>query len=76
MAKILIVEDEKAINDLLKLNLEMVGHQCTPTFTGREAIRAAANKALPTYSQIAKVELVEKPFEKTPKMSIKRYLYH
>jgi long-chain acyl-CoA synthetase len=41
-----------------------------------ETIRAAANKALPTYSQIAKVELVEKPFEKTPKMSIKRYLYH
>ena len=41
-----------------------------------ETIRVAANKALPTYSQIVKVELVEKPFEKTPKMSIKRYLYH
>ena len=41
MAKILIVEDEKAINDLLKLNLEMVGHQCVPALTGKEAIRAA-----------------------------------
>ena len=41
-----------------------------------ETIRSAANKSLPAYSQIAKVELVEKPFEKTPKMSIKRYLYH
>ena len=40
-----------------------------------ETIRSAANKSLPAYSQIAKVELVEKPFEKTPKMSIKRYLY-
>jgi long-chain acyl-CoA synthetase len=40
-----------------------------------ETIRSTANKSLPAYSQIAKVELVEKPFEKTPKMSIKRYLY-
>ena len=27
MAKILIVEDEKAINDLVKFNLELVGHE-------------------------------------------------
>lgn len=33
------------------------------------------NKALPSYSQISKVEIVEEPFEKTPKMSIKRFLY-
>ena len=44
MAKILIVEDEKAINDLLKLNLEMVGHKCGSAFTGREAVRAAAEQ--------------------------------
>ena len=44
MAKILIVEDEKAINDLLKLNLEMVGHQCVPALTGKEAIRAAGEQ--------------------------------
>ena len=40
-----------------------------------ETIRSAANKSLPTFSRIAKVELVDRPFEKTPKMSIKRYLY-
>ena len=39
------------------------------------AIRLGANKTLPSYSKIATVELVDKPFEKTPKMSIKRYLY-
>ena len=38
-------------------------------------IRDAANKSLPTYSKITKVELMEEPFEKTPKMSIKRFLY-
>ena len=40
-----------------------------------ENIRIGANRQLPTYSQLHKVELVDKPFEKTPKMSIKRFLY-
>ena len=40
-----------------------------------EKIRTGANKHLPSYSQIAKVETVLVPFEKTPKMSIKRFLY-
>ena len=40
-----------------------------------ELIRATANKSLPGYSQINKVEIRDVPFEKTPKMSIKRYLY-
>ncbi len=40
-----------------------------------EQIRRTANASLPIYSKIAKVEFVDKPFEKTPKMSIKRYLY-
>ena len=38
-------------------------------------IRTEANKSLPGYSKISKVELMEAPFEKTPKMSIKRFLY-
>ncbi|MBO7609584.1 MAG: AMP-binding protein [Muribaculaceae bacterium] len=38
-------------------------------------IREAANKNLPAYSKIVKVELLDTPFEKTPKLSIKRYLY-
>ena len=40
-----------------------------------ELIRSTANKLLPAYSQINKVELMDEPFEKTPKMSIKRFLY-
>ena len=40
-----------------------------------EKIRTGANRHLPVYSQIAKVETVLVPFEKTPKMSIKRFLY-
>jgi len=40
-----------------------------------DLIRATANKSLPAYSKINEVELVDVPFEKTPKMSIKRFLY-
>ena len=34
-----------------------------------------ANKVLPNYSQLTAIELVEKEFEKTPKRSIKRFMY-
>ena len=40
-----------------------------------ENARIGANRRLPSYSQIAKVEVMLEPFEKTPKMSIKRFLY-
>ena len=33
------------------------------------------NKSLPVYSKLTKVEVVDEPFAKTPKMSIKRFLY-
>ena len=39
-------------------------------------IRAEANKSLPNYSKIAKVEMMDVPFEKTPKRTIKRFLYN
>ncbi len=40
-----------------------------------EENRVAINKDLPAYSQISAIELVVQEFEKTPKRSIKRYLY-
>ena len=40
-----------------------------------ESVRLNSNRTLPNYSQISKIEVVVAPFEKTPKMSIKRFLY-
>ena len=40
-----------------------------------EIIRLRANNSLPAYSRISSVETVSEPFAKTPKMSIKRFLY-
>ena len=40
-----------------------------------EQTRQRLNKMLPHFSQLAKVETVDSEFEKTPKRSIKRFLY-
>lgn len=38
MANILIVDDERAINRLIKKNLELVGHCCQSAFDGEQAL--------------------------------------
>ncbi len=38
MDKILIVEDDKAISDLIEMNLDMVGYQCWQAYDGEEAV--------------------------------------
>lgn len=38
MAKILIVEDERAIAELLRRNLTLTGHACSVAMTGKQAI--------------------------------------
>ena len=40
-----------------------------------EAVRTAVNATMPAYSKITKIEVMDSPFEKTPKMSIKRFMY-
>lgn len=44
MAEILIVEDDKSINELIQRTLKMMGHEGLPAYTGREALKAAEEK--------------------------------
>ncbi|MCB6203447.1 response regulator transcription factor [Extibacter muris] len=44
MAEILIVEDDKSINELIQRTLRMMGHTGLPAYTGREALRAVDEK--------------------------------
>ena len=69
MAKILIVEDEKAINDLVKFNLELVGHDCCQVFDGETGLEEALklkydliilDVMLPRYSGFKIMEYIEK----------------
>ncbi len=41
MARILIAEDEIPINNLIKMNLELVGHECYQVFDGENALNEA-----------------------------------
>ena len=45
MARILIVEDEKPINQLMKQNLVLQGHQVVQAFDGREALKILDTRA-------------------------------
>jgi DNA-binding response OmpR family regulator len=45
LATILIVEDETAINELVKRNLQLVGHQCTSVFDGETAVAEIQRKS-------------------------------
>ena len=38
-------------------------------------LMAEVNKDMPSYSKLNVVEYIDQPFEKTPKMSIKRFMY-
>ncbi|SHI24510.1 response regulator transcription factor [Desulfosporosinus lacus] len=49
MAHILIVEDEKSINDLIAMNLELVGHTSEQAYEGNEALEFLKHN---TYSLI------------------------
>ena len=40
-----------------------------------ETVRAELNKLVAPYERIAQIELMANEFEKTPKRSIKRFLY-
>lgn len=46
MATILIVEDEIPINELIKRNLQSVGHRCISAFDGMEAIDELAQQEI------------------------------
>ena len=41
----------------------------------KSELMATVNKSMPAYSKINIVEIMDEPFEKTPKMSIKRFKY-
>ncbi|MGG4492670.1 response regulator transcription factor [Brevibacillus reuszeri] len=46
MATILIVEDEIPIHELIRRNLQAVGHTCLSAFDGKEAIQIQAQKEI------------------------------
>ncbi|HNX37954.1 MAG TPA: AMP-binding protein [Candidatus Cloacimonadota bacterium] len=59
--------------DIETLDQEKLGESQLPALM--ETNRLEVNKALASFSRIAKIQLVNEPFQKTPTQKIKRYLY-
>ncbi|MCF0176141.1 MAG: AMP-binding protein [Bacteroidales bacterium] len=75
----LVIEDEGALTALIYPDFR----QAEQSGLDRDALKAAleaelaeANKELPNYARVKKIEIMPEDFERTPKKSIKRYLYH
>ena len=74
----LIIEKENRLIALVYPDLDATDEAKLATVEIEQIMeqhRVAINKNLPQYSQIAKVKLYPEEFEKTPKRSIKRFLY-
>lgn len=70
-----IEEAEEAASRLGHRMEESLSHAEKAAAHALEKIRKEANVRLAAFSRIHKVELQVEPFEKTPKQSIKRFLY-
>ena len=74
----LVVEENNSLTALVYPDyaaLKKLGIKSQDTQKHIEDQVRLANRDLPNYAQIKKVELMEDDFERTPKKSIKRYLY-
>lgn len=78
VAESLVVDSDGQLAALIYPDLELATKQSIHTDALSKIMDnniAALNKDLPAYSQIRNVKLYNEEFEKTPKRSIKRYLY-
>ena len=74
----LVIEDDGGLTALIYPDL----HQAELDGMDKDALQkfledsmAVTNKEFPNYSKIVKIEIMPEDFERTPKKSIKRYLY-
>ena len=69
------MSDDSSLKRHLIQHTHRYGNRDTQRQIGVTKGEVDLNRQLPNYSKIAQVETVLVPFEKTPKMSIKRFLY-
>ena len=74
----LVIEDKGALTALIYPDFhqgEMDGLSAEDLKKHLDASLAEANQELPNYARIKSIEIMPEDFERTPKRSIKRYLY-
>ncbi len=60
---------------LIYLDVEKAKSEGVELEEYKKVLMAEVNKVMPAYSKLNIIEYMEQPFEKTPKMSIKRFMY-
>ena len=78
MVDSLVVEDDGGLTALIYPDWhqgELDGFSRSDFGKRIKGMLPAINDELPKYAQIKKIELMPEDFERTPKKSIKRYLY-
>lgn len=74
----IIIQDKDKLVALIHPDMELTAHVGMleeDVIAMMESHRVTINSELPAYSQISKVIIYKEEFEKTPKKSIKRFLY-
>ncbi len=78
VAEALVLERDRQLHALIYPDLESLDADKIPTNKIPEIMeknRQEVNKILAAFSRIAKIQIVNEPFQKTPTQKIKRYLY-
>ena len=70
-----VIDRGASLVALVYLDSEKIKAEDVDTAAQMDILKAEVNKSMPSYSKIGKVEVMDQPFEKTPKMSIKRFMY-
>ena len=60
---------------LVYMDADLMKKDAVDVETYKSTLMTEVNKDMPAYSKVNLVEVMEQPFEKTPKMSIKRFMY-
>ena len=61
---------------LVYMDVDKMKNEAVDLEAYKTAMMTEVNRSMPAYSKINLVEVMDQPFEKTPKMSIKRFLYN
>ena len=70
-----VIDRGASLVALVYLDSEKIKAEGVDTAAQMDILKAEVNKSMPSYSKIGKVEVMDQPFEKTPKLSIKRFMY-
>ncbi len=70
-----VIDRGASLVALVYLDSEKIKAEGIDAAAQMDILKAEVNRSMPSYSKIGKVEIMEQPFEKTPKMSIKRFMY-